>query len=200
MNIFKTSDRMKFDRKVWRGIIERNPKVFLFKDTQITNVVSCLTSKGLSSKEILQFMNDYPDLLLANRYSMLKEKMLLFDALKMNKDTVKSLVRAYPFILLKSYNSFINKVFYFSKELKKDIEETDIYPLIYTFNLNKDIKPRCELMKKYDKWIPLNEAFSMSVEELAAKLEVDVKEITKEEDSPLNERDLLFKYSKYLTI
>jgi hypothetical protein len=163
-------------------------------------VISLLNKKGIKPNETIKFIADYPDLLLANRYSMLRKKLDLFKELKMNNDTIKNLVRTYPFILLKSYNSFINKVFYFSKEHKKDVEDIEIYPLIYVFNLNKDIRPRCEMMKKTGKWIPLNEAFSMSVEDLAQKLGLDKKEIPSYEDSSLHERDLLFKYSKYITI
>ena len=181
-------------------MIEQNPKVFLFKQTQLTNVVSLLTKQGLKSKEVFEFIKEYPDLLLANRYSLLKNKLELFEQLKMNRDTVKNLVLTYPFILLKSYNSFINKVFYFNKELRMDIEEIDIYPLIYAYNLNRDIKPRCELMKKYNKWLPFSEAFSMSVEDLAKKLGEENYQVQSDSGSPLYERDLLFRYSKYLTI
>ena len=200
MDIFKTADRLKFNRQEWRKVIEQNPKVFLFKHTQVTNVVVLLTQQGLKGQEVFEFIKEYPDLLLANRYSLLKNKLALFEQLKMNKDTQRNLIKSYPFILLKSYNSFINKVFYFNKELKMDIEEVDIYPLIYTFNLNRDIKPRCELMKKYNKWLPFSEAFSMSVEDLAKKLGEENVEVSKEDGSPLYERDLLFRYSKYLTI
>jgi hypothetical protein len=66
--------------------------------------------------------------------------------------------------------------------------------------LNRDIRPRCELMKKHNKWLPMSEAFSMSVEELADKLGIDRKEIKVEPIGPLYERDLLFRYSKYITL
>ena len=36
---------------------------------------------------ILDIIKQYPDLLLSNRYSMLRKKMDLFETLKMNKDT-----------------------------------------------------------------------------------------------------------------
>jgi hypothetical protein len=191
---------MKLDRKEWREIIKANPKVFLFRHTQLTNVVSQLTKYGLKAKEVFEIIKVYPDLLLANRYSMLRKKLELFEQLKMNKDTIRNLIREYPFILLKSYNSFINKVFYFNKELKKDIEDIDIYPLIYCYSLKDDIKPRCEIMKKANKWLPFAEAFSITVDQLAEKLGVDKKDIISTEDKGLFERDLMFRYSKYITI
>lgn len=191
---------MKFDRKEWREIIQRNPKVFLFRHTQLTNVVSQLTKYGLKAKEVFEIIKVYPDLLLANRYSMLKKKLELFEQLKMNKDTIKNLIKEYPFILLKSYNSFINKVFYFNKEIKIEIEDLDIYPMIYCYSLKNDIKPRCELMKKANKSIPYSEAFSMTLDQLAEKLGVDKKDIAGAEDKGLFERDLMFRYSKYITI
>lgn len=163
------------------------------------NVFALMSKIGLKSKETFEFVKIYPDLLLANRYNILQKKLLLFSDLQMNKSTIKSLIKTYPFILLKSYNSFIDKVFYFSKELNMNIEEVDIYPLIFLYDLKRDIKPRCEMMKKINKWIPFKEAFSMSVEDLAIKL--GASSVEKIGDSaPLYERDLLFRYSKYLTI
>jgi len=80
-----------------------------------------------------------------------------------------------------------------------NIEEIDIYPLIYLYDLKRDIKPRCELMKKMNNWIPFKEAFSMSVEDLAKRLGT-VNNINVDDSAPLFERDLLFRYSKYYTI
>jgi hypothetical protein len=154
---------------------------------------------GIKTKETFELVKVYPDLLLANRYNILKKKLLLFQDLQMNKSTIKNLIKNYPFILLKSYNSFIDKVFYFSKELNMNIEEIDIYPLIYLYDLNRDIKPRCELMKKMKKCIPFKEAFSMSVEDLANKLGAS-NPASVGDSGPLYERDLLFRYSKYYTI
>lgn len=193
---------MKFDRKEWRALIEKDPRVYLFRHTQMTNVVSLLRYHGVSNKEAFEIIKQYPDFLLANRYDLLRKKFALFNQLKLNKSTIRNLIKLYPFIMLKSYNSFVNKVFYFHQELKMDIEDIDIYPLIYVYNLQKDIKPRCELMKKYNKWLPFNEAFSMSIEDLAEKLNVKAedKAIKPSDASPLQERDLLFRYSKYHTI
>jgi hypothetical protein len=119
----------------------------------------------------------------------------------MNNATIEKLIRTYPFILLKTYNSFVEKVFYFNKELKMNIEEVDIYPIIYIFDLNRDIIPRVNLMKKNNQWLPFKEAFSMSLEELAQKLNSKETISTNfDASAPLYERDLLFRYSKYSTI
>jgi hypothetical protein len=199
LNIFRLIDSFNTERKEWREVIERNPNIFIFKHTQLKNVFSILSQLGIKAKETFEFVKIYPDLLIANRYNILKKKLLLFGDLQMNKSTIKNLIKSYPFILLKSYNSFIDKVFYFSKELNMNIEEIDIYPLIYLYDLNRDIKPRCEMMKQMKKWIPFKEAFSMSVEDLAKKLGA-VNPTSVGDSGPLYERDLLFRYSKYYTI
>ena len=55
-------------------------------------------------------------------------------------------------------------------------------------------------MKNNNTWLPFTEAFSMSVEDLAKKLNVKIDEIKVKDSGPLQERDLLFRYSKYHTI
>jgi hypothetical protein len=80
------------------------------------------------------------------------------------------------------------------------IENTDIYPIIYVFNLETDIKPRCEIMKKYNKWIPFKEAFSLPLDQFAEKMGVKKSEVDSlTSPSMLHERDIFFRYSKYLT-
>jgi hypothetical protein len=173
----------------------------LFRYSQINNVVDLLRKYDLKYNEILQLIKDYPDLLISNRYSILKQKIDLFDQLNMEKSTVRNLIRNFPFIILKSYNSFIRKILYF-KNLQINITEMDIYPVIFVYNLNRDIKPRCELMKKHNKWIPFKEAFALSPDEFCKRLSVERKEFDElyHDSSPLFERDLTFRYSKYLTI
>jgi len=191
---------MKLDRKEWRQIIEKDPRVFIFRYTQLINIEKLLSNYGIRKTEIFEFIKQYPDLLMANRYDLLRKKLQLLEELKLNKTTIKNLIKSYPFILLKSYNSFVNKVFYFNNELRMDIEDIDIYPLIYVFNLERDIKPRCELMKKYNTWLPFSQVFSLSMPELAEKLGAKQEEISLQGTPLSNERDLLFKYSKYHTI
>ena len=138
-------------------------------------------------------------MILSNRHSLLNKKLKLLDELVPQKSTVRTLIRMYPFILLKSYNSFVRKILYFNKELEKNILELEIFPIIFVFNFNKDIKPRCELMRKYNKWIPFKSAFSLTPEDFVQKIGVDLKEYEsfKEDSSPLYERDLLYRYNKY---
>jgi hypothetical protein len=155
---------------------------------------------NLTEEEIFGIIKICPDIMISNRYSILMKKLELFGKLNINKNTIKSLILKYPFILVKSYNSFIKKVFYFN-DLGLKIENIDIYPLIYLYNLATDIKPRCEVMKKYNKWIPLKEAFSISPADFQQRLGISAQEYEGyKEDSPLHERDLLFRYSKYLII
>jgi hypothetical protein len=200
----RTIDNIKTDKKEWKKLILKNPKFLIFKHNHISNLFSLLSHKGIKASETFEFVKSYPDLMLANRHNVLLYKLSLFDKLQINKSTVKNLVKAYPFILLKSYNSFIDKVSYFSKELKLNIEEIDIYPIIYVYDLKRDIIPRCEMMKRANKWLPFKEAFSMSLEDLAKKLTISTEGLnslnTGSENSPVYEREMLFKYSKYHTI
>jgi hypothetical protein len=130
----------------------------------------------------------------------LRKKFGLFTELGINKKTVKTLLLKYPFVLVKSYNSFIKKILYFN-QIGLKIENIDIYPLIYVFNLATDIKPRCEVMRKYNKWLPFKEAFSISPEEFQKRMGISNQEYEGfTEPSPLQERDLMFRYSKYLLI
>ncbi len=220
---------MKFPQNEWLEVIKTNPRVFLFKYTQIKNIQKFLFKYNICNNELFKIIKEYPDLLIANRYDMLRRKLALFEDLKINSVTIGNLIKAYPFVLLKSYNSFINKVYYFHKELKMDIEKIDIYPLIYVYNLERDIKPRCGLMKEYNVWVKFSEAFSMSVDELEVRLR-EIGDVDKDKDNNnnnnrndvdkdnnrndvdrdreekavpkavANERDLLFRYNKYHTI
>jgi hypothetical protein len=200
LNIFRVVDNYKLDKKEWFEVVKKNPKVFLFRHSQINNIMNNLSEYKIKPKETFEFIKQYPDLLLINRHNLLIKKLELFQTLGMNKATIRNLIKTYPFILLKSYNSFINKVLYFTYELDMRIEDIDIYPIILVYNLERDIKPRCNLMKKYNKWIPFKEAFSMTPEEFAKKINISPSEFIEGDPSPLFERDLMFRYSKYYTI
>lgn len=156
----------------------------------------------IKSQEVFSMIKQYPELLIANRESLLEKKLKLLDELIPQKSTMRTLIRMYPFILLKSYNSFVKKVLYFNKELEKNILDLDIFPIIFVFNFNTEIKPRCELMRRLNIWMPFKEAFSLTPEEFTKKLNVDFAEYEKlkEDPSPLFERDLLFRYNKYIGI
>ncbi len=192
--ILKLPNNLKWDKKEFYDFIIQNPKVFLFKHTQIINVISLITQYKIKSSEVFEILKKYPDLLIANRYSMLEKKLELFDLLKLRKSTIRNLIKTYPFILLKSYNSFVNKVYYFKNDLGIHIEDIEIYPIIFVFNLNKDIKPRCELMKKYNKWIPFKEVFSLTPEEFINRIGAKKEDYVEYESGPLHERDIMFRY------
>ncbi len=180
-------------------MIQKDPKFLLFNSSQIHNILKYLNSYDIKPQYTLEIFKQYPDLLISNRYSLLEKKLELLNDLNMKKSTIRNLIKRYPFILLKSYNSFIKKILYFY-DLNIKIEETDIYPVIFVFDLETDIKPRCELMKFHNKWIPLKEAFSLSFEEFIERLGLTKDNYKKHSsESPLRERDVLFRYSKYLT-
>jgi hypothetical protein len=181
-------------------LIEKDSKCFLFKVEQFNNVIALLKDHDLTDEEVFNIIKSCPDILISDRYSILTKKFKLFADLNINKSTIKNLILKYPFILVKSYNSFIRKVVYFN-ELELKIENIDIYPLIYVFNLATDIKPRCEVMKKCNKWIPFKEAFSISPSEFQSRMGITATEYDSfVEPSPLHERDLMFRYSKYLIL
>lgn len=96
----------------------------------------------------------------------------------------------------------MKKILYFNKELEKNILDLEIFPIIFVFNFQKDIKPRCELMRRYNKWISFKEAFALPAEDFVNKVGGSIEEFNSliENPSPLYERDLLYKYNKYYGI
>lgn len=181
---------------------EKDSKLFLFRSTHFRIIFSALKKYDIKSKEVFQMIKEYPEMLIANRESLLEKKLKLLEELIPQKSTIRTLIRMYPFIILKSYNSFVKKILYFNKDLEKNILELDIFPIIFVFNFNTEIKPRCELMRRMNLWMPLKEAFSLSPEEFTKKLGVEIAEYEKlkEDPSPLYERDLLYRYNKYIGI
>ena len=181
------------------NLIKRDPKFLIFRYTQVENIIKQLSAFDIKPSQTFELVKQYPDILISNRYSILEKKLELFTDLNLNKSTIKNLIKRYPFILLKSYNSFVRKILYFN-DLGMKIESIDIYPIIFLFNLETDIKPRCEIMKKYNKWIPFKEAFSLTPEQFAERMGVNNSEYDNNSSpSLLNERDIFFRYSKYLT-
>ena len=189
-------------KEEFREFIEKDPKLFLFKSSHFKNIFMYLKTFDIKASETFNILKKYPELVLANRHSLLMKKISLLNELIPQKSTIRTLIKMYPFILLKSYNSFVRKILYFNKELEKNILELDIFPMIFMFNFQRDIKPRCELMRKYNNWIPLKEAFALSAEEFTKKLGASIDEynLLVEDSSPLFERDLLYRYNKYYGI
>jgi len=188
-------------KEEFKIFIERDSKLFLFKSSHFKNIFSFLKMYDIRAGETFDLIEKYPELLLSNRYSLLRKKLALLNELIPQKSTVRTLIKMYPFILLKSYNSFIKKILYFNKELEKNILDLDIFPIIFVFNFNRDIKPRCELMRKYNTWIPMKEAFGLNPEEFVKKIGGSIQEYNSfVESSPMYERDLLYRYNKYYGI
>lgn len=189
-------------KEEFKEFIEKDSKLFLFKSSHFKNIFTFLKFYDIKAGETFNLMKKYPELILANRYSLLKKKLNLLNELIPQKSTLRTLIKMYPFMLLKSYNSFIKKILYFNKELEKNILELDIFPIIFVFNFHKDIKPRCELMRKYNNWIPLKEAFALNSEDFVKQIGGSIEEYNSfvEDSSPLYERDLLYRYNKFYGI
>lgn len=189
-------------KEEFREFIEKDSKLFLFRSSHFKNIFMYLKRFDIKASETFNILKKYPELVLANRHSLLMKKINLLNELVPQKSTIRTLVKMYPFILLKSYNSFVKKILYFNKELEKNILELDIFPIIFIFNFQRDIKPRCELMRKYNNWIPLKEAFALPPEEFTKKIGASLDEYNSfvEDSSPLHERDLLYRYNKYYGI
>lgn len=189
-------------KEEFREFIEKDPKLFLFRSSHFKNIFIFLKKYDIKASETFNLLKKYPELVLANRYSLLVRKINLLNELIPQKSTIRTLIKMYPFILLKSYNSFVKKILYFNKELEKNILDLDIFPMIFVFNFHRDIKPRCELMRRYNNWIPLKEAFGLSAEEFTKKIGASQEEYNSfvEDSSPLYERDLLFRYNKFYGI
>lgn len=189
-------------KEEFREFIEKDPKLFLFRSSHFKNIFLYLKKFDIKAGETFNILKKYPELVLANRHSLLMKKINLLNDLIPQKSTIRTLIKMYPFILLKSYNSFVRKILYFNKELEKNILELDIFPIIFVYNFQRDIKPRCELMRKYNNWIPLKEAFALPAEDFTKKIGASVDEYNSlvEDSSPLYERDLLYRYNKFYGI
>lgn len=202
MEIFKSVITLGLKKEEFIQFIERDSKLFLFKSSHFKNIFSYLKKYDIKAGETFNIIKRHPELIFANRHSLLRKKLQLLDDLITQKSTMRSLIKLYPFLLLKSYNSFVKKILYFNKELEKNILDLDIFPIIFVFNFQQDIKPRCQLMRRYNKWIPFKEAFALPVEDFVNQVGGTIEEFNSliENPSPLYERDLLYKYNKYYGI
>jgi hypothetical protein len=83
-----------------------------------------------------------------------------------------------------------------------NINEMEIFPVIFCYNLNTEIRPRIELMRSKNKFIPLKQAFSLDKKEFAKVINASEDDFNKlvRDPAPQYERDLTFRYSKYLSI
>lgn len=127
--------------------------------------------------------------------------MQLLEKLNLENSTIRNLIRNFPFLLLKSYNSYVRKLQYL-KSVNMDLSEIDIFPVIFCFNLNSEIKPRIELMRTKNKYLPLKLVFAMDKTDFVNAINAKTEEYDKlvQDPAPHFERDLTFRYSKYLSI
>lgn len=187
------------NKEEFKDFLEKDSKCLLFKSSHFKNIFAFLRKYDIKASETFSLIQRFPELVIANRHSLLAKKLTLLEELIPQKSTIRTLIRMYPFVLLKSYNSFVRKILYFNKELEKNILELEIFPVIFVFNFYRDIKPRCEIMRRKENWLPLKEAFALSPQKFAEKIGVTEEEYNRyvENSAPLYERDLLFKYNKY---
>ena len=154
----------------------------------------------------------------------------------MDSLTIKQFIKHYPFILTKSFYSFIRKYEFLTGPCKYKLNgDLEIYPLIFIFDFYKEIFPKLTILTDVKiakeekekserigqvtlsektliymnyKLISVNQAFSLTKEEFCTEVGIPVSvydelSVSKwgEKEKPdfpvVNERDLLFFYSKY---
>lgn len=217
--------------------IKINPCILIGSAEKFLDIFNLFREKiGLHYNQTLNILSKTPDIMLTNKNGLLEKKIDLLLKLSMNKYVIKQLVKSYPFILLRSFNSFIKKHEFLKNTIGYKLDgDLEVYPLILLFNFEKEIKPKITLLKKLEakqeelrkkasiasilqkeealskneKLISLPKAFSLTKEEfcneIGAKVE-DYDKIVQSENQGkfsnkyninLEERDLVFHYSKY---
>lgn len=217
--------------------IKNNPYYLLSSVSNFKESFEIMSSKlGFTNLQTLYLMTKTPDLCFINRNKLLSEKIdLLLKIMKNNKYYVKNFIKAFPHMLLKSFNSYIKKYNYLSDQKvhgKNLTENESIYPLILIYNFEKEIKIKLDILSeirqfqdyvklkdkvtsfiKADqdaeklvlnaKLIEIEKAFSLTPEEFCKETNYSFENYSErlkkisEKAEILNEKDLLFFYSKY---
>lgn len=217
-------------------LIKLNPLILLTTASKFKMIFETLKEKiGIDYYVIVDIISKCPDILFINKNGLLEKKIDFLLKLNASRFVWKQFFKAYPFMLTKSFNSYIKKYEYLKSLGYKLNGDFELYPLIYIFDFSKEIKPKLTIIKNIEhkkrlqvekkritsfdsqenlselenEVISISDAFSISKEEFCKKTGVSIEEydkITNEVINEnlnnkykmnLNERDLVFSYSKY---
>lgn len=102
MEIFKSVITFGLKKEEFRQFIENDSKLFLFRSSHFKNIFSYLKKYDIKAGETFNLIKKHPELILANRHSLLRKKLKLLDEIIIQKSTMRTLIKLYPFILLKA--------------------------------------------------------------------------------------------------
>ncbi len=175
-------------------LIEFNPMLLLISAEKMKMIFISLKEKiGIDYHLTLHLINQCPDILFLNKNGLLEKKLDLLLKLNMDRFTLKQLFKNFPFMLTKSFNSYIKKYEFIKEQGYKLDGEDDMYPLILLFDYCTEIKPKLTILKNIEKQILELKAsenlatFSTSKREFTGKLISVSKAFSMSKDDFCNE-------------
>ena len=151
--------------------ISQNPYILINSYVGFKKVFELLEKElNINNIEVFSLMKQYPDLMIINKGGLFEKKLDLILKMEIDRVVLKSFIMEYPYVLLKSYNSYVKKYNLLkgkfkiltkkienldsidSNEISKDsshFAELDLYPYILLFNYAKELKPKIYLLEKY---------------------------------------------------
>eukprot|EP00340_Litonotus_pictus_P009554 CAMPEP_0170515792 /NCGR_PEP_ID=MMETSP0209-20121228/2190_1 /TAXON_ID=665100 ORGANISM="Litonotus pictus, Strain P1" /NCGR_SAMPLE_ID=MMETSP0209 /ASSEMBLY_ACC=CAM_ASM_000301 /LENGTH=387 /DNA_ID=CAMNT_0010800449 /DNA_START=279 /DNA_END=1445 /DNA_ORIENTATION=- len=209
--------------------IKLNPYALLTEPKRFNEIFSVFKERlGIDKQMTLHLMKRCPDIMYLNRKGLVNRKVdLLLGMMNENRFTVKGLIKAYPFILVKSFSSLIKKFSFLKNDCGYNLDnDLSIYPLLLVFNFEKEIKPKLTILNRIEKAhlgneennvynkgkvISVKKAFSISKTDFCTSVNIPEEEYTSLEQNSaktdgesllpnFEERDILFYYSKWQKI
>lgn len=182
-------------------LIELNPMLLLTSAEKMKMIFVSLKEKiGIDYPLTLDLIKACPDILFLNKNGLLEKKLDMLLKLNINRYTLKQLFKYFPFMLTRSFNSYIKKYEFIKEQGYKLDGEEDLYPMILLFDYSTEIKPKLTILKNIEKkilelkasenlatfstlkkevtgkLISVSWAFSLSKEEFCNEVGVDVVE------------------------
>lgn len=165
--------------------LKYNPYMLCTSANNFKQLFSIFDEKlGIKPFTTLNIIRRCPDVVFCNRHKLLEKKIDLLLNMEMSKYVIRHLFKYYPFMITKSFNSYIKKYDFLKNDCKYKLkEDLEIYPLILIFDFETEIKPKLSLLKLIEQAIELKKA-----KELLASFSASADD------------DKILKYSNYKVI
>lgn len=200
--------------------IKTNPYMFFTSTDNLEMMFKVFKEKlGVDSHLAFYLIVRCPDILYLNTHNLFEKKIDLLLKLDMDRFQVKHLIKHYPFMLVKSFSSYIKKYSFIKNDCGYKLNgDLDIYPLILIFDFNTEILPKLTILKKIEDFqntvksgltrisdndqknkyfnsrlISVSRAFSLTKEKFCEEVNINLEEydaLIGQEDN--NKSDLLF--------
>ena len=198
--------------------IKLNPYYLLTSPSNFIEIFTIFKEKLRIDKHLaLHIIKRCPDICFINKNKLLNEKIDLLMSMNIDNFTLKQLLKYYPFMLTKSFYSFIIKYEFLRNTCEYKLKgDLDIYPLVLIFDFHKEIKPKLTILKSirdYHKQAELKQkfsdfsqsqglnnienqnyitekrAFSISKEQFCEEVNISLEEYEKHTDTEWNQMD-----------